>query len=122
MLESSAVPEKVFSVTLGGTTPSMWALLSGNTASVLKTMRSTNAASNNRLKPAMCLAIEFARLADIVCGVIACAGELSCTVGMCALLPPSGQVECGVYVNVRMNALHVVSVFYDGFVLGVVFL
>ena len=113
------MPKKVFSVASGGAAPSMWALVSGDSASVLQTMRRTNAASNDCLQPAMCLAIELARLTDVVCSVIICAGELGCTVGMSALLSVPGQVECGVYVNVGMNAHHVVSGFSDGFVLGV---
>ena len=53
MLEGIAVPEEVFSVTLGSTTPSVWALLRGNTANVFKPMRGTDAARYDSLQSSM---------------------------------------------------------------------
>ena len=89
-------------------------------ACVLKAMWGAYAASDNGLQPAVSLGIKFAGLAYEIWPVIFERGrKVQSTMCMHSFLPPSGKSQSGIEVDIRMKAQHVVSGFFDWFVLNV---
>ena len=83
VLESGASPKQMLSVAPGGAAACMRALVGADSSCVLGSVRSSYAASNDGLQPALSFTIELAGLAYEVLGIfVRSAGEILGTMGM----------------------------------------
>ena len=89
-------------------------------ACMFKSVWGAYAASDDSLQPAVGLGVKLARLANEVWLVIFAHGrQVKCTMSVDCIIFPSGKRKSGFKVNIGVQALHVVSTFFNWFMLNV---